>query len=137
MTMPHPLLRLIALLVFTATSVTIAAEGDPYALLEADAEGAGRLVPSSAKVSAAAAKDGGVEISIQPGGGGYPGVSLKPEGEDVWDLSKCGHVEARVVNTGAAPLALSLRISNAGNWQDNPWNTESLTLAPGESGRVA
>lgn len=134
--MTHPFLHLIAWLVFAATSVSSAAEGDPYALLEADAVGAARLVPSSAKVNAAAAKEGGIEVAIQPGGGGYPGVALKPEAKEAWDLSKFGHVEARIVNTGAARLMLSLRVDNAGDWQDNPWNTESLTLAPGESGSV-
>ena len=134
--MTHPFLRLIALLVFTATPVCTAAEGSPYPLLEGDSAGAARLVPSSGKVTAAVAKEGGIEVSIPPGGGGYPGVALKPADKEVWDLSKFGHVEARVVNTGAARLMLSLRVDNAGDWQDNPWNTESLDLAPGESGSI-
>lgn len=134
--MTHPFLRLIATLVFAASSVSTADGGDPYSLLETDAAGAARLVPSSRKVTAAVGKGGGIEVSIQSGGGGYPGVALKPEDKEAWDLSKFGHIEARVVNTGAARLALSLRVDNAGDWQDNPWNTESLTLAPGESGSI-
>ena len=42
----------------------------------------------------------GLVITIQPGKASYPGISLKPEGK-AWDLSAFGHVEARVVNTGA------------------------------------
>ncbi|MDQ2687712.1 MAG: glycoside hydrolase family 16 protein, partial [Armatimonadota bacterium] len=53
-----------------------------------------------------------------------------------WDLSAFGHVEARVTNTGAQPLNLSLRVDNAGDWKDNPWNTESVSLKPGETGTV-
>ncbi len=72
----------------------------------------------------------GVLVTIQPGQEAYPGVMVKP-GEGPWNLAAFGHVEARVVNTGTGPLSLALRVDNAGRWQDNPWDTEAVTLAPG------
>jgi beta-glucanase (GH16 family) len=61
----------------------------------------------------------------------YPGITIKPEGAK-WDLSHYGHVEAEIANTGTRPLQVWLRVDNAGNWQDNPWNTEAGTVPPGE-----
>jgi beta-glucanase (GH16 family) len=77
---------------------------------------------------------GGVSVTIQPGPEGYPGVSLIPDGASVWDLSAFGHVESRIVNTGSTPVNLALRVDGKGDWRQNPWNTETKTLKPGESG---
>ena len=74
-------------------------------------------------------------VTCQPGKDAYPGVSIKPIGTS-WNLSAFGHVEARLVNIGASPLSVSLRVDNAGGWKDNPWNTETVTLKPGESGML-
>lgn len=96
--------------------------------------GEGVLKPTSAE-TAANRSGTGVDVTIAPGPNGYPGVGIAPP-NGAWDLSRYGHVEARVRNTGAKPLTVALRVDNAGNWQDNPWNTESVTLAPGEAGTV-
>jgi beta-glucanase (GH16 family) len=96
------------------------------------------LTPSSAQVTVTRSPDQnalGLVVSIAPGTEGYPGVAMKPAG-GLWDLSKYGHVAVHVVNTGANPITVSLRVDNAGNWQDNPWNAESVTLQPGASGTV-
>ena len=106
----------------------------PQDLLGSGAETVKRLVPSSAQVAVSPSPAGFV-VSIQPGPDGYPGIALKPTGAS-WNLSRYGHVEARLVNTGADPLTLALRADNAGDWKDNPWDTESVTLAPGETGTV-
>ena len=79
----------------------------------------------------------GVVVTIQPGKANYPGVEIKPEGNTPWDLSAFGHVEARLVNTGAAPLVLCLRVDNEGDWQNEPWNAEQIKLPPGAAGTVA
>lgn len=93
-----------------------------------------QIKPTSSETTAV--KEGsGVKVKIAPGENGYPGVGFAL-GSDGWDLSKFGHVEARLVNTGPKPITLSLRVDNAGSWQDNPWNTESVTLQPGEKGAV-
>ena len=107
-------------------------------LLEMNDDALKRLTPSSTQVTVARSADAampGLVVTIAPGQEGYPGISIKPDGAS-WDLSNFGHVEARVVNSGAKPLSLSLRVDNDGNWQDNPWNTESATLKPGEAGSV-
>ena len=93
-----------------------------------------RFAPTSADVTAVAA-DGGILVTVNPGNDGYPGVDLKPE-SGTFDLTGYGHVEVRVTNTGTKPLALNARVDGQGNWQDNPWNTESATIKPGGSGAV-
>jgi beta-glucanase (GH16 family) len=96
------------------------------------------LTPSSDHVTFSLSKvpaSTGVDVNIQPGKDEYPGVNIKPDAA-AWNLLGFGHVAARVANTGAQSITLSLRVDNAGNWQDNPWNTESITLMPGASGVV-
>lgn len=88
------------------------------------------MTPSSAQVRVTPSSTG-FTVTMAPGADAYPGVALKPAMP--WDLSAFGHVEARVVNTGTKPLVLSLRLDNAGDWRDNPWNTETVTIAPGAS----
>jgi beta-glucanase (GH16 family) len=75
----------------------------------------------------------GLDLTFEPGEAGFPGLVLKPEGTGTaWDLSKFGHVEATVVNTGSAPAFFALRVDNAGDYRQSPWNSENVTLKPGE-----
>ena len=107
------------------------------ALLEMKPGAEKRLKPSSEQVSVAGSGDSGapgVVVTISPGKEGYPGVSLRPPESAAWNLSRFGHVTARVVNLGAKPLTLALRLDNAGNWSDNPTNTEMVTLSPSRKG---
>jgi len=117
----------------------LAAEGPSKPLLAVSADGVGnRLAPTSDQVTVARSQDPnapGLVVTIQPGKESYPGTDLKPEGAS-WDLSAFGHVEARIANTGAKPISVSLRVDNAGDWRDEPWNTESVSLKPGASGTV-
>lgn len=83
----------------------------------------------------AGGKDKVLEVTIPPGSAGFPGVRIKPA-DKVWDLSAYGHVEARIVNTGANPLDLGLRVDNAGDWRQSPWNTEQTHLKPGQAATV-
>ena len=103
-------------------------------MLPLDADATLKFAPSSDQVTLASTPQG-VSVAIAPGKDGYPGVGIKPSG-GVWDLSQFGHVEARIVNTGDKTLSVSLRVDNAGEWKDNPWNTESARIAPGEIGVV-
>ena len=115
-----------------------AAEPVAKTLLDVGAEGAARrLVASCAQVSAAAAREGkrGVVVTIQPGPQAWPGARVEPK-TGPWDLSAFGHVEATIVNTGAKPISVSLRVDNAGDWRKGPWNCESVYLRPGASGTV-
>ena len=77
----------------------------------------------------------GLAVTIAPGKAGYPGIHIKPEGQ-VWDLSSFGHVAARITNLGEKAISLSLRVDNTGDWQAQPWNTESGYIKPGETGTV-
>jgi len=101
-----------------------------------------RLTPqfgAEGQVSAARSQDAaapGLVITIQPGKSDYPGISIKSEGAGPWDLSAFGHVEARVVNTGAKAALFAVRVDNAGDWRDSPWNTEQVYLKPGEGATV-
>lgn len=96
-----------------------------------------RFGPSSGQVTVARSHDAaapGLVVSIQPGKDGYPGIRLMPDATGKWDLSPFGHVEARIVNTGAKQLAFALRVDNAA---PNAWDTEVAYLKPGESRNVS
>ncbi len=97
-----------------------------------------RLTPTSEQVTVARSQDHstpGLNVTIQPGQEAYPGVNVKPEGA-AWNLSAFGHIAARVTNTGVKTLSIALRVDNGGDWRDNPWNTESVSLAPGQTGTI-
>ncbi|MFB9900297.1 family 16 glycosylhydrolase [Cerasicoccus arenae] len=74
-----------------------------------------------------------IDVIIAMGPEGYPGLGITSTDGSPWDLSDFGHIEAEIENTGETKLPLSLRVDNSGNWQDNPWNTESTTVKPGET----
>lgn len=114
------------------------AEGKSADILDLGHGFESRLVPNCDQVSFAlthSPSPTGLDITIKPGLNQYPGLNIKPALKS-WDLSAFGHVEARVTNTGTEPLQVALRVNNEGNWQDNPWDTESVTLQPGESGAI-
>jgi beta-glucanase (GH16 family) len=94
-----------------------------------------RMKPSSGQVSVSREGDA-MAVAIQPGKENYPGVAFGPEGAAGWDLSAFGHVEAKVVNTGEKPVAITLRVDNAGDWHHEPWNAETVYLKPKETGTV-
>ena len=120
---------------FSASLSIARADETPQPLLEIKAENAARLVPNSEQVKVASAPEGFV-MTIETGPEGYPGVSLTPADGATWDLSKFGHVAARVTNLGDKAASISLRVDNPGPWQENRWNTETISLQPGESGAV-
>jgi beta-glucanase (GH16 family) len=127
-----PLLLVIWLL---SWSVAAWAAEHELPLVDLGSSGAvARFAASSAEqvtVSRSAAP-AGVVVTCRPGKGEYPGVELKPAGA-AWDLSKFGHVEARLTNTGASPVTVCLRVDDDGDWKSNPWNAENGTAAPGET----
>lgn len=78
----------------------------------------------------------GLVFTVQPTDNGGS-LSIKPAGgANAWDLSAFGHVEARLVNTGAQPARLYLRVDNEGDWKKSPYSTGSIDLGPGESGTL-
>ncbi|MDQ2799679.1 MAG: hypothetical protein M3Y13_08570, partial [Armatimonadota bacterium] len=127
-----------ALLSFALYGLPAAHAQATKTLLSVNVDAGKRIAPTSHQVTVARSQDlaaPGLVVTILPGPEGYPGINIKPEGA-VWNLMPYGHVEARVVNVGAKPLYLSLRVDNTGDWHDNPWNTESAFLPPGKSGTV-
>ncbi len=70
-----------------------------------------------------------------PASQGYPAFVL-PVAEGGWNLSGFAGAQVDLINSGASEVTLSLRVDNLGNWQDSPWNSESITLAPGASGTL-
>jgi hypothetical protein len=49
----------------------------------------------------------GIVVVCQPGKDGYPGITLTPQSGSAWDLSAFGHIDVRVVNTGAKKVTLT------------------------------
>ena len=110
---------------------------EPLPLLSpADTGAIHQCAPSCGQVTVVQSSDPaapGLIVNTASGEDGYPGLGIKPAGES-WDLSAFGHVEARIVNMGEKTLRVHLRIDNDGDWRDNPWNTESIHIKPGETG---
>lgn len=79
----------------------------------------------------------GLVVKIAAGKEGYPGLHIKPPAAS-WDLSPFGHVEARIANTSDQTLQVGLRLDNDGDWRDDPWNAENITIKAGQTvtGRV-
>jgi len=127
----------VCLLVVTPATLHAQAPSSPPA--QTLVQGAAETVvikPSSDQVSFKTGADG-ISVTIQPGKEGYPGITLTPSSGKVFDLSAHGHVEAKVTNTGTKPLGINLRLDNDGDWKTNPYNAESATIKPGESGVVS
>ena len=80
----------------------------------------------------AAPKDGQLAVTFAVGSGEWPGFEIRPA-KEAWDLSPWGHVEFQLTNPGEKALNIGLRVDNAGDWRKNPWNTENITLKPGET----
>jgi hypothetical protein len=134
-----PSLLTICLVLASSFPPVPGAETPPLPLFDPGAVASAHASASCAQVSLAASPDRavpGLDVSIAPGPNGYPGVDLLPAQGD-WDLSHHGHVEAFLCNTGEHALTIALRVDNAGDWHGNPWNCESCTLSPGQSGRLA
>lgn len=77
----------------------------------------------------------GLVVTCRPGAQQHVGVILAPE-PGTWDLSACGYVVARIVNTGAVTNCVALRVDNGEELAGNQFNAETLTLEPGEAGTV-
>jgi beta-glucanase (GH16 family) len=127
MKFPQSICRL-GLLVALSASIA----GAQQALIDPASPNLEKVKGSSAQVSFEKA-DTGLAVTIAPGEDGYPGVTITPAEGETWDLSKFGHLEAKITNTGDKPLTVTIRIDDNGPWQSNPWNAENLSIKPGET----
>lgn len=126
--------RLAALALGVWCACALLAVGQPLCALElSDFSEAAltRIKPDNPdRVSFARGAEGGLQVKITSGKG-YPGIHVAPEG-GAWDLSAETGVEAQIENRGGAAVRLALRVDNAGDWKEQPWNTQSATIAPGQ-----
>ena len=116
-----------------------AADPADLPLITLSAEGAEQHVAASSdQVTSRAAADsaaGALDVTILPGKEGYPGITIKPK-DTAWDLSRFGHIDLRLRNTGDKPIVVSLRADGDLNWKLSPWNVENAELRPGASDTI-
>lgn len=74
-------------------------------------------------------------VDVATGPKATPTLFISPR-SGVWDLSAHGHVVATVTNLADEPMRVELRVDNAGRWQDKPWNSEALRIAPGKTAPI-
>jgi hypothetical protein len=65
----------------------------------------------------------------------WPGMTLRAP-QNLWDLSPFAQVTVRLKNTGPGALTAHIRVDNAGADGTHNCVTGSLSLAPGEEGRL-
>jgi beta-glucanase (GH16 family)/uncharacterized cupredoxin-like copper-binding protein len=111
-----------------------AAEAPPTSgqLFEAAKAEAAQFGLEGATVNVAGANGARVIEGRFPAGDGYPAFAF-PIAGGAWDLSAYSGVQAEVTNVGAGKVTVALRVDNAGDWKQNPFNTESVEIAPGET----
>jgi beta-glucanase (GH16 family) len=77
----------------------------------------------------------GITVQLPAARANYPGIQIFPNPDDpkaVWDLSKYGHIEAKITNTGKEVIRPSLSID--GEFAGQPArNTEIMGVKPGET----
>ena len=90
------------------------------------------VVMEGAKVRVVEDKGAKVLQAEFPADEKYPAFAI-PVAEGGWNLSAFRGAQVDVVNRGASVVKVALRVDNEGHWRKNPWNTESVTLKPGEA----
>ena len=122
------------LILATIASLPVSALADRSRLVtDFSSEGAmTRIVPTGPTVTVKP----GPEVVISPGEANFPGVNIVPPAGSPFDGSTFGYMQAEPTNTGTAPVRLTLRVDNAGDWRQNPWSSEAIGLEPGATGIV-
>ncbi|XHR26786.1 MAG: family 16 glycosylhydrolase [Chthoniobacteraceae bacterium] len=82
----------------------------------------------------------GLNVTIQPGKANYPGLEYNPPkgpSGSVIDISKYGHIEAVIVNTGSVAIYPALRVDNRENANGpSGSNTETTAVKPGTKNKI-
>jgi beta-glucanase (GH16 family) len=65
----------------------------------------------------------------------YPAIAL-PVKDGGWNLLGAAGAQVDVTNQGQDTVKVALRVDNEGHWSKSPWNTEAITLKPGEAGTI-
>lgn len=74
----------------------------------------------------------GAIVAIFQANQSYPNIKF-PMPPGGWNLSSFGHVEARVTNDSEKTVKVCMRVDNAGEHKDSPWNTSSIYIKPGDT----
>jgi len=83
-----------------------------------------------------AVANGGIDVTVVANGkSSYPGVKIIPT--TPWNASGYGHIEAKITNTGTDRIRLSLRVDNAGPWQENRYSADSVAVKPGATATLS
>ncbi len=115
----------------TITAIVSAATTPPESAALLDTTKDDQEFKSEGATAALAGENGARVVQVSfPAGKGWPAFNF-PMPAGGWDLSKYTGVQVDVTNTGAAAVNVALRVDNAGDWKKNPWNTESMQIAPG------
>lgn len=127
------LLAVLAAGIFTFSAQS--ATAGEKALVDFNASGAQDIVKSNGVSTSIISngKDNVLEVTCVPSDNGYPGIGLKPESGDTWNLVEFSRVEAVITNTGDKPITVTMRVDNPGDWKANPWNGENTTVPAGKT----
>ncbi len=125
----------VAWAVISVGGVSAQSEGEaaPRVLFDPVATGAAeRLKPSNETVSATAVGDG-LDVVIEPGPTGFPGINILPPEGGKWDLSAYSRIETTLTNTSNRRMRLMVRVDSDDPTETTPYQTEYVALDPGES----
>ena len=128
-----------------AADVPVAAPAAPTAIIDVIDLGApsAEFIPLPTQVdlvsvSRASGEVSGLDVTIRPGPAKYPGINFRlAPGKP--DLSAYGYVEARLTNTSAKPIYVTLRIDSASVPKLGLRASEAfgrIHLTPGSTGNV-
>jgi beta-glucanase (GH16 family) len=81
--------------------------------------------------SSAVIEAGKIKVTFEAGSN-YPNLQF-PIPKGGWNLAAFGGIEVTVTNTNEKKVTLLMRADNPGDWKKEPWNTERLLFAPGET----
>ncbi len=127
-----PALALLALALAPGLDLVAQTAPPPFGALLDEAADPASFHTQSAKVTAAE-QDGKKAFQVVfVAGGGYPNVVF-PVPPGGWNLSAFSRIEVDATNPGTAPVRAFLRVDNPGDWHNNPWDTESYAIPPGET----
>ena len=129
---PFPLSVCAAFVLLGSSSFHLQA-AEPKCLLGSGSEPP-ELKPNSPEVTSVQSGDS-VSVEFAPGGIG-PALYIRPPDGVPWDLAEFGHLEAMITNTGEEAVVFSLRVDNKGDHTQQPWNTESAKIEPGQTAPI-
>lgn len=94
------------------------------------------IKPKNDQVTVIPGKDDtgeGMVINFAVGSDSYPGVYLRPQGKEFWDLSDFTCVEFKLTYQGEKPTYLTVRVGNEGHWKEKTYNQDARRFKPGDT----